>query len=154
MINLAVINKKDLIKYLIKLAIIIIIIIVTTNLFSKKEKVNIKIGILNQEKLIACLDETIPGIKQLNTKEEQEENRKEIEPLKLALRMELEMMDSMILKENDTTQELQTAEKANEEDKVEHAQIGLSTEVIENNVPNKFTNSYNGVEIKIVPNII
>ena len=69
MINLAVINKKDLIKYLIKLAIIIIIIIVASNLFSKKEKVNIKIGLLNQEKLIACLDETIPGIKQLNTKD-------------------------------------------------------------------------------------
>ena len=148
MINLAVINKKDLIKYLVKLAIIIAIITIASNIFNGKEKGNIKISLISEEKLIACLDETIPGIKQLNTKEEQEEYRKEIEPLKLALRMELEMMDSIILKENETTKEVQTAEKVNKEDKIEHAEIGLSTEVIENNVPNKFTNSYNGVEIK------
>jgi len=147
MINLAVINKKDLIKYIIKLAIAITIIAIASNVFSKKDKENMKISLINEQKLIACLDETIPGIKQLNTKEEQEEYIKEIEPLKLALKLELEMMDSMILKETEIAEQ-PSIEQTDEEPEVQHADVGLSTQVIENNVPNKFTNSYNGVQIK------
>ena len=151
MINLAVINKKDLIKYIIKLVFAIIIVAIFSGLLSKNNIKHIKINLMNKESLIACLDETIPGIKQLNSKEEQEEKIKEIEPLKLALRLEIEMMDNMKLKEK-KDEDIQMAQNSNEENSkeevIEHADIGLSTQVIENNVPNKFTNTHNGVNIK------
>ena len=151
MINLAVINKKDLIKYIIKLVVAIIIVAIFSGLLSKNNIKHIKINLMNKESLIACLDETIPGIKQLNSKEEQEEKIKEIEPLKLALRLEIEMMDNMKLKEK-KDEDIQMAQNSNEqnskEEVIEHADIGLSTQVIENNVPNKFTNTHNGVNIK------
>ena len=62
MINLAVINKKDLIKYIFKLAIVVTIITIATKILPKKEASNRKASIINDKNLTACLDQTIPGI--------------------------------------------------------------------------------------------
>ena len=72
MINLAVINLKDIGKYLIKIIIAVIALWLfskfilsfntkqTTEIFSK----------IDGSKMLSLLDETIPGMKQINSKEE------------------------------------------------------------------------------------
>ena len=104
MINLAVINKKDLIKYLIKLAVIIFFIITALNVFSNKDKKKeISINLINEKSATAFLDETIPGIKELNAKnnEEKTEDNEKYNPLGIALKMELGMLDTLIKKEQE-----------------------------------------------------
>ena len=80
----------------------------------------------------------------------------EVEPLKMMLSMEMPMIDS-IKKEN-----LQMAKEENikieekndnieeepQVEKIEEVKTGIETEVLENNVPTKFTDEYNGVKIK------
>lgn len=96
MINLAVIELKAVIKYLIKITVIIVIIVGLTRFFSGfKNKVNVEKG-----PLLSCLDTVIPSIKNVNKKENNTEKKVNIEPLKMALGVELGMMDS--IKKNGT----------------------------------------------------
>ena len=154
MINLAVLNLKDIAKYFIKFILIVGIIFLFTKIFSNsaEEETQKVSSIIEQLDLRACLDETIPGIKEINQEKKDtvaliEEDIEKIDPLKLVLGTELTMMDTMIAKKQE---ELNTEENQNTQEnvEVEQAQTGLSTEVIENNVPTKFTNSYNGVQVK------
>lgn len=156
MINLAVIELKDIIKYLIKLTITIAIIVGLTKFFSGfKTKLNV-----DKNSFLACLDIVIPSMKNVNKKHEEKDTIATTEPLKMALGIELGMMDSV--KKNDETQgnvESNTVadnelgvnttnsnDKAN--DNLEEAKTGVSTEVIKSNVPEKFTTEYNGVKIR------
>lgn len=142
MINLAVLNLKDIIKYLLKFLLIIIILWSFSKFFSpiKIKQTNLGISIDNN-KFLECLDETIPGMKQLNDKE-MVADIKNNNPLKTMLKLELSMLNNIKEKE------IKNVTEENEELKVEQAKTGLQTEKIENNVPEKFTNSYNGVNIK------
>ena len=64
MINLAVIELKDIIKYLIKLTITIAIIVGLTKFFSGfKTKLNV-----DKNSFLACLDVVIPSMKNVNKK--------------------------------------------------------------------------------------
>lgn len=147
MINLAVVELKDIIKYLIKITLIIAIIVGLTKYFSSfKTKLNI-----DKNSFLSCLDTVIPSIQSVNKKEESTETK--IEPLKMALGVELGMMDSI---EKDTEEEAgsnegettEESENVTETDEIEEAETGLETEVIENNVPEKYTLEYNGVKIR------
>lgn len=141
MINLAVIELKDIIKYLFKITIVIVIIVGLTKYFSSfKMKLN-----LTKNTFLSCLDTVIPSIKNVNKTEE--EKSAKIEPLKMALELELGMIDSITEKETKVI----TSDVNNEnivEEKVTEAETGLNTEVIDTNVPEKFTSEYNGVKIK------
>ena len=154
MINLAVIEIKDVIKYLVRLTIIITIVLtltryfssVRTNLKNSREKVK-------KESFLACLDTVIPSIKNVNNKEES--TKQSISsPLKMALEVELGMMDSIKNKEEKQENKGKEENKNNEKEEVEEpevlkeAETGLKTEVQESNVPEKFTSSYNTVKIK------
>lgn len=142
MINLAVLNLKDIIKYLLKFLLIIIILWSFSKFFSPTKIKQTNLGIsIDNSKFLECLDETIPGMKQLNDKEVETE-MKNNNPLKTMLKLELSMIHN--IKEKD----VKKLTEENEEIKVEQAQTGLQTEKIENNVPENFTNSYNGVNIK------
>ena len=89
MINLAVIELKDIIKYLIKITLLIAIIVGLTKYFSGfKTKLNI-----DKNSFLSCLDTVIPSIRSVNKKEQNAKNN--IEPLKMALGVELGMMDSI-----------------------------------------------------------
>lgn len=91
MINLAVIELKDIMKYLIKITVIIVIIVGATKYFSNfKNKVNIQKG-----PLLSCLDVVIPSFKNVNQEENKEEKKANIEPLKLTLEVELGMINSI-----------------------------------------------------------
>lgn len=153
MINLAVINLKDIGKYLIKIIIAVIALWLfskfilsfntkqTTEIFSK----------IDGSKMLSLLDETIPGMKQINSKEEIiETDIEKIDVLRVIFGTQLGMIYNV---KNETNKEIEQASKEEQKEntqiaEVEKAQTGLKTEVIENNVPNKFTNAYNGVFIK------
>ena len=154
MINLAVIELRDIIKYLIKITLLIAIIVGLTKYFSGfKTKLNI-----DKNSFLSCLDTVIPSIRSVNKKEQNSKNK--IEPLKMALSMELGMIDSIEKDGNRETsgetaenvkdeQETENAIKENEIDgEIEEAKTGLETEVIKNNVPEKYTSEYNGVKIR------
>ena len=146
MINMAVLNLKDVIKYIVKITILITITIGLTKYFLQNEN-NIKNQIqgTNDKRLITSfIDIALPVT---NTKSIRETSTKlaSIDPLKLALEIELKAMDSL----EEPKSEQHTNNKVEENvTKVEQAQIGLKTEVQSSNVPNKYTTQYNGVKIK------
>lgn len=142
MINLAVLNLKDIIKYLLKFLLIIIILWIFSKFFSNAKIKQTNLGIsLDNSKFLECLDETIPGMKQLNEKEIELEIKNN-NPLKTMLKIELSMIDN--IKEKN----IKNVSEEENEPEVEQAQTGLQTQKIQNNVPENFTNSYNGVNIK------
>lgn len=164
MINMAVINIKDVIKYLVKLSIILCVILTLTRYFSSIKQLT-ENSILNNKniKYSLYLDSTIPGIKQATDrkqeKEKPEENKEE-KPMEFLLNMQIAMLD--MVKKDDTglvpnteteeqiekkTEENQNAEKQNENVKKD-VQTNLKTEVLATNVPNKYTNEYKGVQIR------
>ena len=146
MINLAVLNLKDVGKYLIKITIVIVILWVLSRAFSNNKLKEIDLSSnIDVSKFISCLDETIPGIKQVNKKENVEADIQKIDPIKAILETQLAMMYNT----KNIEASIQNDEnEIEEEEKVEQAEVGLETQVIENNVPNNFTNEYNGVYIK------
>ena len=151
MINLAVIELKDIIKYLVKLTILIVCVVMLTKYFSSfKTKLNI-----DKSSFLSCLDTVIPSIKNVNKKEEATtgQTNKGIDPLKMALSVELSMIDSVEVdgeKTNAIQNQIKEADvtKTEEEDTVVEAKTGLKTEVEPNDVPEKYTSEYNGVKIR------
>ncbi len=149
MINLAVINLKDIGKYLIKIIIALIVLWLFGKFllsFNTKQSTEIfrKIDVT---KLLSVLDETIPGMKQINNEEDIfETDIEKIDTLKVIFSTQLGMIYNVKNEENKEVKEEQKENTKIEE--VQKAQTGLQTEVIQNNVPNKFTNAYNGVFIK------
>ena len=151
MINLAVVELKDIVKYLIKITIVIVIAVGLTKYFSSfKTKLNI-----DKNSLLSCLDTVIPSIKNVNKKDEVQASSKNIEPLKMALGVELGMMDSTEKNDNvtqgndeknDSNQQLVNNESTNQN--LEEPKTNVNTEVIESNVPEKYTSEYNGVKIR------
>ena len=158
MINLAVIELKDIIKYLIKITIAIAIIVGLTKFFSGfKTQLNV-----DKNSFLSCLDVAIPSIKNVNQKNEEKSSTATTEPLKMALGVELGMMGSVekngetMANENGSekivgTENIDANTTNNTENEVadlEEAKTGLNTEIINTNVPEKFTTEYNGVKIR------
>lgn len=150
MVNMAVISLKDIVKYLIKvIAITFIIVIIIKYSSYIKNNLN-KTEILKSNSMLSCIDTTIPGIASVNHATT-ETATKTIEPLKLALGIELGMITSISKEENNPSSEV-IAKQNDEEEKVkqnvEQAKTGLKTEVQSSNVPNKYTTQYKGVKVK------
>ena len=151
MLNMTVVvNKKDVIKYFIKaLALICILYFIgkIINLKNIDTKMQSFLYFIDYEKLISCIEENIPVTKQINKKDGQIELKNEItiNPLKYALSAQLMMMNN-IKNIDDSSQDIKG--KINDNENIEHAQTGISTEVLDNNVPENYSNSYNGVEVK------
>ena len=152
MINLAVIELKDIVKYLLKITIIIVVAVALTKFFSSfKTKLNIE-----KNSLLKCLDIAIPSIKLSAQKEENGTNlANKNKPLKMALELELSVIDSLEkpnekAENNVAKQEEQTGKSTENEstEELKEAETGLTTEVLETNVPEKYTSEYNGVKIR------
>lgn len=153
MINLAVIELKNIWKYIIKITLVILIVVGLTKYFSSfKTKLN-----LDKSSFLSCLDTVIPSIKNINKKKDEENKSNKIQPLKFALGVELGMIDSVQKNSeesreetvaNNEEEEKTEKESSNEEDEIKEAETGVKTEVLENNVPEKYTSEYNGVKIR------
>lgn len=155
--NVAVINVKDLFRYILKFLIIILIIFFIINLLKtinlKKQEVGIKENSnyikkqINEYSFTKCLDISIPLIEY-----GKEENGKEkIFTNSRILAMEASVLNEAILKNTDLVideKELtidDTEELANEIAKLpENATV---EDVSENNITPKVTSSYNGVQV-------
>lgn len=153
MINLAVIELKNIWKYIIKITLVILIVVGLTKYFSSfKTKLN-----LDKSSFLSCLDTVIPSIKNINQKKDEGNKSNKIQPLKFALGVELGMIDSVQKNSeesreetvaNNEEEEKKEKESSNEDDEIKEAETGVKTEVLENNVPEKYTSEYNGVKIR------
>lgn len=67
MFNVAVVNVKDILKYLVNITVTLFLVMLVTRFFSglNENKKN-KISQMMQTSLLVCLDEVIPGIKETN----------------------------------------------------------------------------------------
>lgn len=105
------------------------------------------ISSINGSLLLSILDQSIPGIKDINQHDFPISETSYIEstnPLHFLLSSELPVMTAMVSKFEDD--EVSVSE--NNDLPLEHADTNVATQVIENNVPNNYTDNYNGVEIK------
>lgn len=154
MINMAVLNLKDIVKYLIKITLVIAIVIGLTKYFSTaKVSVAQRAEELEVISFTTCLDVTIPGIANMNQKERTEEIQKS--PFETMLYLNLGMFQSLKEKsivENQTKDDKQKNEEKENDNQIEEplqkAETGLETEVQKTNVPEKYTSEYKGVKIK------
>lgn len=149
---MTVVSKKDIIRYGVKMGALLLFMLLFSKILSwnQDEKRIIVPSVIEQDKLIGCLEENLPVIKQVKHTEETawEEEIEKINPLKIMLDLQLSMINNIKPKAKEE-QEGEVQEIHSEEQiQVEHAQTGLTTKVLENNVPTKFTNSYNGVQVR------
>lgn len=162
MFNVAVINKKDVFKYLVSITITLCVVMFVTRYFSgfkgKDEFVlDKKISKIIQTNMLICLDEVIPGIKEtnceLNDNDEEELHKNSI--LSTLLRIELSMF-----KEEQKIAEIQNA-SSNQIENTESTfqppdenfnidvETGKSTEIVtENPLIDNYNSEYQGVKIK------
>ena len=100
MFNVTVVNKKDILKYLVSITITLSLVMLLTRYFSNLEQnkglqlsLNQKLAEIMQTSMLVCLDETIPGLKEtnheLNNTEEEEIDKNDI--LGNLLKIELAM---------------------------------------------------------------
>ena len=158
MINLAVIELKDILKYLIKITIAIAVVVGLTKFFTSF-KTNLN---LDKNAFLACFDTVIPSIRSVNKKEKTIDlNNKNIDPIKMALGIELGMVDSLqkngeeqVAENQENTRDNSTGNieaestKQTQGEEIQEAETGLETEVLDSNVPEKYTTEYNGVKIR------
>lgn len=166
MFNVAVVNVKDVMKYLVSIIITLIVVMFLARYFSNKnieiqESQNAgQIQPLNnimQNSMLLCLDETIPGIKEINQELNNNEDLIEEESiLGKLLKVELNMFyfknEETEIAETPNTQDdkvednnTQPEETAN----INNIQSGLETEVVtQNPLADAYTTIYNSVKIK------
>lgn len=159
MVNVTVINRKDVVKYLVRIGIAIIMVSILARYFSGLKEKNIsnmaKIEEESKKAFISCLDDTIPTIQEINKNEIGDlDNDNYVEPLKLALTKELGVLNSIEKKYvSEELIELSnessiSSEDLEEQDRAKKVPIGVETEVLPSNVPTKYTNTHNSVQIK------
>ena len=162
MFNITIIKGRDILKYITKVGVFIILLLIFQRCLSKhsnviKPKFEIS-SVIDEKKLISCLEQNIPSIKQATPNRGTIDKKiEEIEPLKIIVANQLNIANYIKPREadnpsiNEDEQEKNTQQQESNQAQnlqIEKAQIGIITEVLPNNVPNKFTNSYHGVQVK------
>lgn len=157
MINLTVFRLKDVLKLLGKFFLIVGILWILYIFLGDKETTQAVFYSVAQIDMRGLLEENIPGIQQIQEAETEdvieqvEEDIEALDPLKIVLDSELKMASAVVKKE-EQAENVEMAQQPSDEqvenEAVEQAQTGLSTQVLPNNVPTRFTNSYHGVEVR------
>lgn len=155
MINVAVINLKNLVKWLVKLIAILTIIIIIINSIKKINIWSIKLSILDN---IKCIDDTILLSSYFNKDSlKNESGLKKILVSELVIfsteeeLMEKENQEEILEFEEEIEQEeiKEEKEESIENNVITNIDTSLPTEVISaNNKKDTFTNTYNSVKIK------
>ena len=161
MFNVAVINLKDILKYLVSLTAVILIVMLLTRFFYDtknnqkiKDQLNIKIQSVSENSLLVALNKTIPAIEETNeelNKISREDEKLSESILEKMLSIELGYIDTQeAIKEGVKNEETQLGEQNNNtNNEIQLAGTNLQTEVVtQNPLSNKYTNEYNGVQIK------
>lgn len=135
MINVAVFNVRDLLKYLLKFFIVVFIICLFVKSYKYVQYISFKHSI----------DRTIPAMSYLNNNTKNENNTSFIEYI---LNTQLAMKNNIIAKEK-IIEELEQAIVENIDIANDEIQMNATTQVVlENNIATTYTNSYKSVEIK------
>ena len=128
MFNVAVVNVKDIFKYLVSITITLFLVMYVTRFFSSlNEKEKNKISQIMQTSLLICLDEIIPGIKEtnheLNNNEESLINENDIlgDLLKIELAM-FKQEQKIAEVQNYESNKVESVETNNQEVKQEEGQ--------------------------------
>lgn len=150
MINLAVIEMKDIIKYLVRITIIIAVVVTLTRYFLEfRTNLQNQTIQIQESAFLSCFDTVILGIKEINSEDEEELYYHTNDGLKMMLKVELEMMDYLNTKDELENQaKIKEIEEEEKNEELQEAKTGLETKVQESNVPQKFTTTYNTVKIK------
>ncbi len=164
MFNVAVINLKDIIKYLVSLTVIIIVVAVLARFFSNvkksdnvKEQIGSKIESIKSNSYLLCLDETIPNAQIAKEKTNTIEASEGIEKsslVKSLLGVELRMAKEDVKKnnennENEVTNNEETIEQEAPQEEINLANTELETEVVtQNPISENFNTQYKNIKIK------
>ena len=150
MVNMTlVVGKKDILRYGIKAFAFILILFVFSkviNIETTKIEISNSLNFIGKEKLLECIEENFAVVKEINIKEASGGEMNEINPLKIALNSQIPILNGITKKEELSENEIKETEK--KEENIEQAETEVTTEVVENNVPENYTNSYNDVFIK------
>ena len=146
MVKVTVVNSKNLIKY-IRFFLFLVLTLISLFLLYNYKNFSIN-SITNNAKLdnlyYTCLDSSIPAIKLANNSVE---TANKINILQSILYSELPIIKESSLTTD--TKDIESPETENSENNsIIYASNNVKTETIENNVPNKYTNSFSGVAIK------
>lgn len=161
MFNVAVVNIKDILKYLVSITVTLCLVMFATRYFSGpnqdekyKLEINNKISEITQTSLLICLDETIPGIKEtnheLNNTDEDQISENDI--LEGLLKIELAMFKAeqeIADIRNTASNQIQDAENNTQENQNQEISENNEIQVVtENPLADKYTAEYQGVKIK------
>ena len=151
MVNLTVVNLKDVIKYLVKVTLVIVIIVAITRFFCSIKN-NKTENLSTQQNLIYAIKEVIPGVKQFFKTDNNTINIGDT--YKIALNSELEIAKKITSRTQTSTREEETIieeqENNNENtiiENVENIQTGVATEVLDSKY-NVYSSELYGVKIK------
>lgn len=167
MFNVAVVNIKDLIRYVSGILFIILIIVVLSKTFGIKQEsreqlnVNIeeKVKNISEKTFLGCIDKTMPVVANINEEynniaQEGDINEKN-SYLEEFLKTELSVIEGIKISEqkNENIEKEITENETNiqeqEKEEVMVAQTGLTTQVITNNpIKENFNTQYGNVKIK------
>jgi len=160
MFNVAVVNIKDILKYLVSITITLSLVMLVTRYFSNLEEnenmqleIDRKIAEIMQTSMLICLDETIPGIKEtnheLNNTDEEQMDKNNI--LGNLLKIELSMFkeEQKIAKiQNSSTNKEQEVEINNTENASTEVEKTTTEIVTQNPLADSFNVECKGVKIK------
>ena len=156
MFNVTVLRLKDIVKYIICIFVLILLIFSITNYFSgtKKnteqvtQKVENVTNQLSSHSLLSCLDATLPVVASINRNDEKEKEKlSENDILKSMLETQISSIDE-IQNMKEISEDVET-ENTEEEQNVELAETGITTEVVTNNpIAENYNTQYGNVKIK------
>ena len=156
MFNVAVLRLKDIVKYIICIFVLILLIFSITDYFSgaKKntqevtQKVENVTNQLSSHSLLSCLDATLPVVTSINRNDEKEKEKlSENDILKSMLETQISSIDE-IQNMKEISEDVET-ENTEEEQNIELAETGITTEVVTNNpIAENYNTQYGNVKIK------
>lgn len=157
MFNVTVVNIKGLLKFLVFIILMCgIIFFIYSSVSSEKLSNEINSNVTEEKKskyISFILNKTIPGIGQINgtdmiLSETTYSETGSVVQFLLAYQLPAMKVLSPLDTNNSDNPPVEIAQNAETTPEVSHADTNVTTEVIPNNVPNKYTDDYNGVEIK------
>lgn len=157
MFNVTVVNIKGLLKFLVFIILMCgIIFFIYSSISSEKLSNEISSNVTKEKKskyISFILNKTIPGIVQINgtdmiLSETTYSETGSVVQFLLAYQLPAMKALSPLDTNNSDNPPVEIAQNTETTPEVSHADTNVTTEVIPNNVPNKYTDDYNGVEIK------
>lgn len=157
MFNVTVVNIKGLLKFLVFIILMCgIIFFIYSSVSSEKLSNEINSNVTEEKKskyISFILNKTIPGIGQINgtdmiLSETTYSETGSVVQFLLAYQLPAMKALSSLDTNNSDNPPVEIAQNTETTPEVSHADTNVTTEVIPNNVPNKYTDDYNGVEIK------